>query len=136
VVASTGRIEHNDPSLTYAGKWFLIADPMLSGGTAVQAMDPGSRATIRFNGTGINLIGYRDAWSGIASVYLDGGFVAEFDLFSPADQPHAVVYQSRNLPACEHSLMIEATGTHNPDSHGAWVWIDVRRPMRAHSRTK
>jgi|SRR5215471_1424633 len=125
VVASGGRIEQNDPSIGYAGKWFSIPNPILSGGNALQSVDPGSRATVRFNGTGISLIGYRDAWSGVASVFLDGAFVAEFDLYSPADQSQSVVFRSKDLPAGEHSLMIQVAGIHNNNSRGSWVWIDA-----------
>jgi hypothetical protein len=35
------------------------------------AIDAGSRATVTFNGTGVTWIGYRDAWSGPASGYVD-----------------------------------------------------------------
>ena len=125
ISAPAGRVEQNDPSVSYTGKWFLITNPVLSGGTAVQAVDQGSRATVSFSGAGIKWIGYRDAWSGIANVYLDGTLTTTLDLYSPTDQPQAMAYDSGNLPSGTHSLTIEVTGTRNAASAGAWVWVDA-----------
>jgi alpha-amylase len=124
VSAASGRIEQNDPSVSYTGKWFLITNPALSGGTAVQGVDQGSRATISFNGSGVKWIGYRDQWSGIANVYLDGTLAGQIDLYSAAEQPQAVAYDSGDLTSGAHSLTIEVTGTRDAMSAGSWVWVD------------
>src|SRR5262245_20612572 len=60
--ATTGRIEQNNPALSYNGTWFLNSNPAQSGGSAVLATDRGSRVTVNFTGTGIRWIVYRDAW--------------------------------------------------------------------------
>src|SRR3984885_11746729 len=72
VSAPTGRVEQNNPAITYSGSWYLNTNPIMSGGTAALATDANSSATVTFNGTGIDWIGYKDQWSGIANIYVDG----------------------------------------------------------------
>jgi hypothetical protein len=125
VTASSGRIEQNDPSASYTGTWFLNTNPMQSGGTAALATDTGSRATITFTGTGIRWIAYRDAWSGIANVYVDGAMKATVDTYVPVDQPQSTGFDIGGLNSGKHTLTIEVTGTHNPQSGGSWIWVDA-----------
>jgi hypothetical protein len=125
ITASSGRIEQNDPAVSYTGTWFLNTNPMQSGGTALLATDKGSRATITFTGTGIRWIAYRDAWSGIANVYLDGLMKATVDTYVPVDQPQSTGFDIGGLNSGQHTLTIEVTGTHNPQSGGSWIWVDA-----------
>jgi hypothetical protein len=125
VSASAGRIEQNDPSLNYSGTWFLNTNPAQSSGTAVLATDAASRATITFTGIGIRWIAYRDAWSGIANVYLDGALKATVDTYVPVDQAQSTGYDIGGLNLGAHTLTIEVTGTHNANSGGSWVWVDA-----------
>jgi hypothetical protein len=124
LTASAGRVEENNPSLVYLGRWYANGNPSHSGGNATLATDAGSKVTINFNGTGISWIAYRDEWSGIARVYLDGQEKSTIDNYlSPAGQ--RVVYSIGGLPSGSHSLTIEATGTHNQSAKGSWVWLDA-----------
>ena len=95
VTATTGRIEQNSPALTYTGVWFPNTSAVQSGGSAVLATDPGSRATINFNGTGITWIAYRDQWSGIARVYVDGALKATVDTYLSPEQARSATYVIR-----------------------------------------
>jgi len=45
-------------------------------------MDSGSRASLTFTGTGVSWILYRDEWSGIANVYLDGVLKSAVDTYA------------------------------------------------------
>jgi hypothetical protein len=124
LTASAGRVEENNPALVYMGRWYANANPAHSGGNASLAMDGASKVTINFNGTGINWIAYRDEWSGIARVYLDGVEKSTIDNYlSPAGQ--RVVYSIGGLPSGSHSLTVEVTGSHNQSSKGSWVWLDA-----------
>jgi hypothetical protein len=125
ISASTGRTEQNNPAVNYSGIWFLNTNPVQSGGTAVLATDFGSSATIAFSGTGIKWIAYRDPWSGIANIYLDGGKIGAMDTYSPTEQAQAAGYSVNGLKAGAHTLTIEVTGTHSANSHGSWVWVDA-----------
>jgi hypothetical protein len=125
VTAATGRIEQNNPALTYTGTWFLNTNPTQSGGAAVLAVDAGSRATISFNGASIIWLAYRDEWSGMARVYLDGVLKTTVDTYLSPSQAQSAVYSVGGLAPGAHTLTIELTGTHNPSSGGSWVWVDA-----------
>src|SRR5207253_414367 len=66
------RVEQNNSAVTYTGTWYANNYSSNSGGSAVLASDRGARATFTFSGTAVKWIGWRDAWSGIANVYIDG----------------------------------------------------------------
>jgi hypothetical protein len=123
--APAGRIEQNDAAVNYTGTWFLNTNPMQSGGTAVLATDAGSRATVTFTGTGIRWIAYRDAWSGIANVYLDGVMTATVDTYVPVDQPQTTGYDIGGLHPGQHTLTVEVTGKRSASSGGSWIWVDA-----------
>jgi hypothetical protein len=125
VTADTGRVEQNHPALRFTGRWYPGTNPALSGGTAVLATDGGSRATINFNGTGVSWMAYRDEWSGIARVYLDGELKTTIDTYLSPAQARAVPYTIGGLAFGTHALTIEATGTRNESSKGAWIWLDA-----------
>ena len=125
ISAPTGRAEQNSPAVNYTGTWFLNTNPRQSGGTAVLSTDAGSSATITFTGTGIRWIAYRDAWSGIATIYVDGALTATVDTYFPSDQAQTDGYTIVGLNPGTHTLNIQVTGTHSANSHGSWIWIDA-----------
>jgi len=128
VLASAGLVQQNDPALTYTGKWFLINNPAMSGGSAVESTDVPSSVTLAFEGSGVQWIAYRDQYSGIAKVYIDGDLVATMDTYSPVIASQTVAFSVDNLKHGNngaHTITIEVTGTQNPSSAGAWVWADA-----------
>jgi len=125
IAATAGRAEQNNPALNYNGTWFPNANSEHSGGSAVLAVDAGSRASITFNGTGITWIAYRDEYSGIAKVYLDGVLQPLVDTYLSPPQAQSPAYAVTGLPFGSHSLTIEVTGTHSERSGGSWIWIDA-----------
>jgi hypothetical protein len=125
ITATSGRVEENNPALVFSGRWFGNNNPAHSGGSAILATDAGSRATINFNGTGVSWIAYRDEWSGIGRVYVDGVAKTTIDNYLSPSQTRAVLYSISGLAPGTHSLTIEATGTRNASSKGAWIWLDA-----------
>ncbi len=125
LIAPEGRIEQNNPALIYSGTWYLNTNPAMSGGTAVLSTTAGSRAVINFNGTGIKWIAYRDDWSGIAKVYLDGELKATVDTYLTPARAQQVAYAIDGLALGAHTLTIEVTGARNDESSGAWIWVDA-----------
>jgi hypothetical protein len=125
ITAATGRIEQNNPALIYNGTWFLNTNPVQSGGSAVLAVDAGSRVTISFNGASIIWLAYRDEWSGMARVFLDGVLKTTVDTYLAPGQAQSAVYSASGLGPGAHTLTIELTGTHNPNSGGSWIWVDA-----------
>jgi hypothetical protein len=130
ITATTGRVEENHPALHYAGRWYSNANPEHSGGSAVLATDAGSRATINFNGTGVSWMAYRDEWSGIARVYVDGELKTTIDNYLSPSKARAVPYTTDGLPSGTHALTIEVTGTRNESSKGSWIWLDSFEVVR------
>ena len=88
-------------------------------------MDAGSRVTLSFNGTGIAWIAYRDEWSGIARVYVDGELKTTIDNYLSPPQTGEAPYSITGLASGSHTLTIEATGTRNGSSKGSWIWVDA-----------
>ncbi len=125
ITAITGRTEQNNPALNYAGTWYPHANPQHSGGSALLAVDAGSRSSINFIGTGITWNAYRDEYSGIAKIYLDGVLQPPVDTYLSPAQAQSPAYAINGLPSGTHSLTIEVTGTHNERSGGAWIWVDA-----------
>src|SRR2546422_11287672 len=66
------RVEQDNSAVTYTGTWYGNSMSLHSGGSAVLALDRGARATFAFNGTATKWIGYKDPWSGIGNVYVEG----------------------------------------------------------------
>ena len=88
-------------------------------------MDTNARATVTFTGTAVSWIGYRDQWSGIARVYVDGLLHSTVDTYAASAQSQAVIYTASGLTEGIHTLAVEVTGTHNSVSGGSWVWVDA-----------
>jgi hypothetical protein len=119
------RIQESHPAVVYTGgAWSDNSLSVHSGGAARLTADAGARANLAFSGTSISWIGYRDRWSGIARVYLDGALVATVDTYAASDQAQAVLFSRSGLPAGAHMLVVEATGQHSAGSSAAWVWVD------------
>ena len=107
------------------GTWFPKTYAWASGGTIAMSMDTNARATLTFTGKAVSWIGYRDQWSGIAQVYVDGVIQGTIDTYAASAQTQAAVYTASGLTDETHTLAIEVTGTHNAVSGGSWVWVDA-----------
>jgi hypothetical protein len=116
--------EETDQAVTYAGSWFANDSEAHSGGSSALAMDPTATVTLTFTGTGVAWNGYRDEWSGNASVYLDGWFMGRVDTYSSPSITQVTLWSVSHLANRSHTLTIEALGTRNPSSGGNWVWVD------------
>jgi hypothetical protein len=117
--------EANDPAVKLTGGWFPNSGGLNSGGSAILAMDKDSQAAFTFTGTGVQWIGYRDPWSGIAEVYLDGVLKGTIDTYSAGTEAQAVQYSLSGLSNASHTITLVVTGTRNANSAGAWVWVDA-----------
>jgi Beta-propeller repeat len=123
------RVEQNNAAVQYAGQWNVDTHTWNSNGSAVATMNAGARATFTFTGTAVRWIGYKDPWSGIANVYVDGVLKVQIDTYATTDQIQAVLYSTTGLSAGSHTLTIEVTGTRNSSAKGLWVWIDAFESM-------
>jgi hypothetical protein len=126
-------IEDSDPSISYSGTWVDVADPNASGGSMRTSQEFRATASVTFNGTGIEWIGYRcTCTAGIASVNLVGrGLLATKHTYARNREPQATIYRIDGLPPGEHKLWVEVTGDSITDN--AWVAIDAFRVLNENS---
>jgi uncharacterized protein (TIGR03437 family) len=125
VTASPGLVEWTNPSLIYTGYWYTNTAAYLSGGSTALAVNAGSGVTIKFNGTGITWLAYRDQWSGIATVSVDGTLKATVDTYLNPAQAQYPMYSIAGLTQGTHTLNIAVTGTNDASSGGSWVWVNA-----------
>jgi hypothetical protein len=88
-------------------------------------MAAGATAKLTFTGTAVSWIGYRDEWSGIAKIILDGRVITNVDTYLSPARAQAVTYAIKNLASGKHTLTIQVTGKKNSSSGGSWIWIDA-----------
>ena len=134
-VVGAGVTEQNSPTLIYTGTWFSNTNTTPSGGnsrllthsggSSALAMDANASVTISFNGTAIAWVGYRDEWSGLARVYLDGRFLQPVDTYKTPGTERQIIFGIEGLAPGTHSLTIQAAGAKRPESKGTWIWVDA-----------
>ena len=118
-------IEEDDGRVSYTGTWVADEAPEHSGGRAVLSDETGASVTFTFTGTGVQLIGRRDEFSGFAAVKTDS-FTAwgSVDTYASPAQEEALILSITGLPAGTHTLTVSVAGAHNARSQGNRVWID------------
>lgn len=121
---SNTRIEQNDPSVSYTGNWYANSSSNNTSSLATLTNTRGARASLTFNGSGINWIGTSDRWSGLATVYVDGTMTI-VNTYSSVDRAQQVLFAARGLGAGPHTISIEVMHERGPSTEGSWVWIDA-----------
>ena len=121
------EFEEDDPRIAYAGTWTPEKWEGHSGGRALRTDQPGARAVITFEGTGIRLLGRRDPAGGIVRVTLDHDPDRQnlpLDLHAPEPEGRSVLLSFTGLNPGTHTLTLELTGDTNPRSQGTRFWLD------------
>ncbi len=122
---SNFRVEQTSTAVKFSGTWQQNRNAVFSGSSAKLAMDAGSKATFTFTGTSVSWVSYRDEWSGIAQVFVDGALKGEVDAYATPYKPRAAVYSASGLNWGTHTISIVVTGRRNPASRGRWIWVDA-----------
>lgn len=125
LAAGAGLVQQGDVAINYSGHWFQNSGGQYSGGSVNLAVDAGARVDITFNGTAATWMGYRDEWSGLAQVFVDGAMKDTVDTYLTPSKSQTPTYTFTGLSPGTHVVSIVATGTHNPASGGSWVWVDA-----------
>lgn len=123
-VAGAGLVQQSSVAANYNGQWFTTNGASYNGGSVNSAVDAGAGVMFTFNGTAVTWMGYRDQWSGIAQVYIDGNLQATVDTYLSPSQAQAPTWSISGLSSGVHVLNITATGTQDSASGGAWIWLD------------
>jgi len=114
----------------------------LQGSVSVSS-NPGATMRVKFDGTGIELLGDVGGDGGIAAISLDGKQVARIDTFVPSHVPSSIwslpskrighwaavppvrLWGTGGLEEGEHTLELLVTGQKNEDSIGSAIGIDA-----------
>ncbi len=123
--AGPGLVEQTNTAVNYGGHWFQTTGAAYSGGSVNSATDTGAWVNFSFNGTGVTWIGYRDQWSGIAQVFVDGALQSTVDTYLSPNEAQTQTYSVTGLVSGPHTLKIVVTGTQDSTSGGAWIWVDA-----------
>ena len=119
------RIEDTAAAMTYTTGWSPAGMAAAwSGGAAAASSTVGARATLRFTGTTVSLIGFRGPQMGIARVYLDGAFHSTIDTYAAAEF-QGVIFTETNLLPGSHEVVLEVTGQKHAASTGQAIVIDA-----------
>jgi hypothetical protein len=112
-------------------------------GTISVSNSPGATMSLKFHGTGVELLGDVGGDGGIAAITLDGKQIATIDTFAPSHVPTSIWSQPskrvgnwaavppmrlwgiQNLADGEHTLELLVTGRRNADSIGSAIGIDA-----------
>jgi hypothetical protein len=119
------HVEQEAAAVEFSSNWMANNHPMHSGSSAKLAMDAGEKVTFTFTGNAVTWIAYRDMWSGIAKISIDGAAKGEIDTYSASDSPRAKMYSVSGLAWGKHTITIEVTGRRSASSQGAWIWVDA-----------
>lgn len=122
--AGSGQNEQTSASAAYSGHWFTNQGTAYSGGNINLASDTGSRVDFAFTGTSVNWIGYRDEYSGLADVYIDGNFQTTVDTYHSPAIAQTTTWSISGLTSGVHTLSIVVSGLQDANSGGAFVWVD------------
>jgi uncharacterized protein (TIGR03437 family) len=123
-VAGAGPAPQTSVAANYNGEWFTTTRAEFSGGSINSTVSPGAGVNFAFNGTAVTWIGYRDQWSGLAQVYIDGALQNTVDTYLNPAQAQTPTWSVSGLTPGDHILGIVATGTNDAASGGAWVWVN------------
>lgn len=116
------NIAFDDQRVTYSeGHWNNYEDRQMYSNTV------GSAVTVKFNGTGIAVIGGIAKNGPIAEVNIDDGAVVEdVDFFSASGTGSAgTVYEKRGLEDGEHTMVLTFTDRYNPAYGGGFAAMQI-----------
>jgi hypothetical protein len=97
-------VKHTDPDIAYDRSWWLQYDGWY------ECSAPGSKAVIKFSGTGICLTGLVWPKGGKAKIYVDGKFDKIVDYKNNLRDPKSKYYIKSGLIDGEHEIIVEVIG--------------------------
>jgi hypothetical protein len=117
--------QETDSRFVYAGTWKSIAATPASGKSIVVGDAAGCTVTVRFNGIGMTWIAKKSPAYGKAKVTLDGGAPETVDLYSASTSWKQKVWESGDLTAGPHTVVIAWTGQKSAGATGTNINIDA-----------
>ena len=118
------RYEDTDTHIAFSSAWTSVSGSSFSGDSFSYAATS-TMATVRFEGTSIDLIALTGPNYGIASVTLDGGTPVNVDLYSASYAYQQSVWSASSLTDTAHTLEIQWTGFKNSSASDTRINIDA-----------
>ena len=109
----------------YQGDWKILKSNDFSAQKVSHSNVAHTKAILTFVGTGVSWIGTESNDQGIAKICIDGNFKGCVDQFSSTRNVMVRSYSITDLDYGPHTIMIEVTGTKNPESTGHRIEIDA-----------
>lgn len=125
VGVGAGTYENNSTSIQYTSTWSTYASSTYSGGSVAMSSSEGATATLVFQGTSVEWLGFLQKSYGIVAVFLDGVQIATVDLYSDVTKAKIVAYGISDLTPGVHEIRIVRTGSKNPLSSGTGINLDA-----------
>lgn len=111
-------------NLAWSGVWSKVSLKGTYGGSHRRTRTPGSQMVVRFNGTGISLVGTKASSYGRSAVAIDGQNLGTIDFYSAKTKNKQKLFSRTGLSEGEHTLTITALKSKNSRSSGYGASID------------
>jgi hypothetical protein len=124
-ILSKTRVEEDRPTIVYSGTWTTVPFQLFSSYAANASSEKAAQFEYRFVGTGVSWIGGKGPRHGIASVYLDGVFQTDVDLYTSHGLTQQRNWTRTGLASGHHTFRVVVTGLRNPAAAGSTVTLDA-----------
>lgn len=118
---------YDDKAFNLTSGWILA--PAQNGENKYNGSDyytnaRGQTASLKFNGTGIEIFGANAPWHGKLTVAIDGASPIEVDEYNSSRVDQSLVFSTSGLTNGEHSIVITSSGAKSTQSSGTSVALD------------
>ena len=118
------RFEQTDPLISWHGPWTTTESGSLSGGSYAGGTSTATM-TLAFDGTGIDLVGTKSLYGGIATVSIDGGAPQDADFYAATTMHKRRIWGVLGLSPGRHTLALTVTSQTQPGSLGGNAYVDA-----------
>jgi uncharacterized protein YkwD len=122
--ARPGRIEEDDPSISYSGPWGRLPDGSASGGSYMVASQTGATMTVRFTGDTIAIYRRMDTDGGNFNVRIDNKDCGSFSSYF-SERRWRVPAVLHGVGVGEHTLVLTLEAARPAGSSGSNVYFDA-----------
>ena len=125
MITRPARYENMRDVVYYEGDWNILRGDDFSASSVSCSDVAHDKSILNFVGTGVTWIGTQSNDQGNARVYIDGNHVGDVDQFGDIRKPMVRSFSVTDLAYGPHTIVVEVTGTKNPESKGCRIEIDA-----------
>ncbi len=119
------RYSDTYPFVYYIDTWSIVQSSLACSSYLHYSSIIDAHCYFKFTGDSISWIGAKAPNAGVARIKIDGAIDSLVDLYSPQIEMRQVLYTKNGLGPGFHSIRIEVTRFHNPNTTGRVVTIDA-----------